>query len=60
MQAAAGKGDITSEFEALKINQNNGSARASGAVGNGASKLHLFGVGMAIAAVNFLSWLFPG
>ena len=34
------------------------------AFGEGGSKLILagvlFGVGMAIAAVNFLSWLFPG
>ncbi|MGA3318285.1 MAG: DUF4097 family beta strand repeat-containing protein [Candidatus Korobacteraceae bacterium] len=41
VQAATSKGDITSEFEALKIDQSNGSARASGAVGNGASKLQI-------------------
>jgi DUF4097 and DUF4098 domain-containing protein YvlB len=41
VQAVTSKGDITSEFEALKIDQSNGSARASGAVGNGASKLQI-------------------
>jgi DUF4097 and DUF4098 domain-containing protein YvlB len=41
VQAATSKGDITSEFEALKIDRGNGSARASGTVGNGASKLQI-------------------
>ena len=41
MQANTSKGNITSEFEAVKIDESNGSARASGAVGNGVSKLQI-------------------
>jgi DUF4097 and DUF4098 domain-containing protein YvlB len=41
VQANTSKGDITSEFDAVKIDETNGSARASGAVGNGASKLQI-------------------
>ena len=33
------KGDISSDFDALKIEQANGTSRASGTVGNGVSKL---------------------
>jgi hypothetical protein len=33
------KGDITSDFDAIKIDQTNGTSRASGTVGNGVSKL---------------------
>ena len=41
MQANTSKGGITSEFEAVKIDESNGSARAEGAVGNGVSKLQI-------------------
>jgi DUF4097 and DUF4098 domain-containing protein YvlB len=41
VQANTSKGDITSEFEAVKVDEANGSARASGAVGNGVSKLQI-------------------
>ncbi len=41
VQANTSKGDITSEFEAVKVDESNGSARASGAVGNGVSKLQI-------------------
>ncbi len=41
MQANTSKGNITSEFEAVKVDESNGSARASGAVGNGVSKLQI-------------------
>ena len=41
VQANTSKGDITSEFEAVKVDETNGSARASGAVGNGVSKLQI-------------------
>jgi DUF4097 and DUF4098 domain-containing protein YvlB len=41
VQATTNKGDITSEFEAVKVDKSNDSARASGAVGNGASKLQI-------------------
>ncbi len=41
LQANTNKGDITTEFDALKIDQGKGSARASGAVGSGVSKLQI-------------------
>jgi DUF4097 and DUF4098 domain-containing protein YvlB len=41
VQANTNKGDITSEFDTVKVDQSNGSARASGAVGNGASKMQI-------------------
>ncbi len=41
VQATTSKGDITSEFDAVKVDESNGSARASGAVGNGVSKLQI-------------------
>jgi DUF4097 and DUF4098 domain-containing protein YvlB len=41
VQAATSKGDITSEFEAVKVDESHGSARASGAVGDGVSKLQI-------------------
>ena len=41
MQAATRKGDITSEFDALKIDQKQRLGTGSGAVGNGASKLQI-------------------
>ena len=41
VQANTSKGDITSEFDAVKIDESKGSARASGAVGNGVSKLQI-------------------
>lgn len=33
------KGDISSDFDAVKVNESNGESRASGTVGSGASKL---------------------
>jgi DUF4097 and DUF4098 domain-containing protein YvlB len=41
IDATTRKGDITSDFSSLKIDQTNGSSRASGTVGNGASKLQI-------------------
>jgi DUF4097 and DUF4098 domain-containing protein YvlB len=41
VQANTSKGDITSEFDTVKVDESNGSARASGAVGNGVSKLQI-------------------
>ena len=41
MQASTSKGDITSDFEAVKTDESNGSAKASGTVGSGASKLQI-------------------
>jgi DUF4097 and DUF4098 domain-containing protein YvlB len=41
IEASTHKGDITSDFSAVKIDQSNGSSRASGTVGNGASKLQV-------------------
>jgi DUF4097 and DUF4098 domain-containing protein YvlB len=41
VQATTSKGGITSDFEAVKIDESNGSARAAGAVGNGVSKLQI-------------------
>ncbi len=35
------KGGITSDFDAVKVNDSNGSSRASGSVGNGNSKLQV-------------------
>jgi DUF4097 and DUF4098 domain-containing protein YvlB len=39
ISAGTRKGDITSDFDAVKINESNGESRASGTVGNGVSKL---------------------
>ncbi len=39
--AATHKGDISSEFSSVKIDQNNGATQASGTVGNGTSKLQV-------------------
>ncbi len=39
--ATTSKGDITSDFDAVKVDESNGSARASGAVGSGVSKLQI-------------------
>ncbi len=41
VQASTSKGDITSDFEAVKTDEGNGSAKASGTVGSGASKLQI-------------------
>jgi len=41
VSAVTGKGDISSEFDAVKVNDNNGSSRANGTVGNGGSKLQV-------------------
>jgi len=41
VQATTSKGDISSEFDAVKVDESNGSARASGAVGNGVSKMQI-------------------
>ena len=41
IEATTRKGDITSDFSGLKIDQTNGSSRATGTVGNGASKLQI-------------------
>lgn len=41
IDATTHKGDITSEFSALKIEQTNGASRATGSVGNGVSKLQI-------------------
>jgi len=39
--AGTRKGDITSDFNAVKVDQNNSGSQASGTVGNGASKLEV-------------------
>ena len=41
IDATTRKGDITSDFGALKIDQTKGSSRASGTIGNGAAKLQI-------------------
>ena len=41
IEATTRKGDITSDFSAIKINENKGTSEASGTVGNGASKLQI-------------------
>ncbi len=41
VQAITSKGGITSEFDAVKVDESNGSARASGSVGNGVSKMQI-------------------
>jgi DUF4097 and DUF4098 domain-containing protein YvlB len=41
IEATTRKGDISSDFSAVKIDQTNGSSHASGTVGNGASKLQV-------------------
>jgi DUF4097 and DUF4098 domain-containing protein YvlB len=41
VQASTSKGDITSDFEAVKTDEANGSAKASGTVGSGVSKLQI-------------------
>ena len=35
------KGDVSSEFDAIKVDENNGTTKASGTVGNGNSKLQV-------------------
>jgi len=39
IEATTRKGDITSDFSAVKVSQTNGKSEASGTVGNGAAKL---------------------
>ena len=39
--AGTGKGEITSDFDAIKINKNNDASHATGTVGNGVSKLQV-------------------
>jgi DUF4097 and DUF4098 domain-containing protein YvlB len=41
IEANTRKGDITSDFGAIKVNENKGTSEASGTVGNGASKLQI-------------------
>jgi len=41
IEANTRKGDITSDFGAIKINESKGTSEASGTVGNGASKLQI-------------------
>ena len=41
LEATTRKGDITSDFSAIKINETNGKSEASGTVGNGAAKLQI-------------------
>ena len=41
LDATARKGDITSDFSAIKISETNGTAQASGTVGNGLAKLQI-------------------
>ena len=41
IEATTRKGDITSDFGAIKVNQTNGKSEASGTVGNGAAKLQI-------------------
>ena len=41
IEANTRKGDITSDFGAIKINENRGTSEASGTVGNGVSKLQV-------------------
>jgi DUF4097 and DUF4098 domain-containing protein YvlB len=41
VDATTRKGDITSDFESLKINSSSGGSHASGSVGNGAAKLQI-------------------
>ncbi len=41
IEATTRKGDITSDFSAIKINESNGKSEASGTVGNGAAKLQI-------------------
>jgi DUF4097 and DUF4098 domain-containing protein YvlB len=41
VQASTSKGDISSDFDAVKVDESNGSAKASGAVGNGVSKMQI-------------------
>jgi DUF4097 and DUF4098 domain-containing protein YvlB len=41
LEASTRKGDITSDFDAIKVSDSNGTSRASGTVGNGAAKLQI-------------------
>lgn len=41
LKAATRKGDISSEFDAVKVDETNGRSEAAGTVGNGASKLQV-------------------
>ena len=41
VSAVTDKGEISSEFDAVKVNDTNGASKASGTVGNGSSKLQV-------------------
>jgi DUF4097 and DUF4098 domain-containing protein YvlB len=41
VSAVTRKGDVSSEFDAIKVDENNGATKASGTVGNGNSKLQV-------------------
>jgi DUF4097 and DUF4098 domain-containing protein YvlB len=41
VSAVTGKGEISSEFDSVKVNDSNGSSKASGTVGSGSSKLQV-------------------
>jgi DUF4097 and DUF4098 domain-containing protein YvlB len=41
VSAVTRKGDVSSEFDAIKVDENNGTTKASGSVGNGNSKLQV-------------------
>ncbi len=41
IEATTRKGDISSDFNAIKVNETNGKAEASGTVGNGAARLQI-------------------
>ncbi len=41
IEATTRKGDITSDFSAIKVNETNGKSEANGTVGNGAAKLQI-------------------
>ena len=41
VSAVTRKGDVSSEFDAIKVDENNGTTHASGTVGNGNSKLQV-------------------
>ncbi|MGC2108998.1 MAG: DUF4097 family beta strand repeat-containing protein, partial [Candidatus Korobacteraceae bacterium] len=41
LKAATRKGDISSEFDAVKVDETDGRSQAAGTVGNGASKLQV-------------------
>jgi len=41
VSAVTRKGDISSDFDSVKIDESNGTSKANGTVGNGASKLQV-------------------